>query len=227
MNRDENLLRCLASWVNVEQINEIVVVDWSSKNPIIENENICNVITEKVKIIRVENESFFSLPKSYNLAYKHTNSDNKIVMKLDADYESIDHYWLSDLNIKDCELNGYFLTGDHRTHKEHSGFILANKKDFILFNENFEGWGFHDQWIYEQMNKKSKHVLFSDIDKYIKHIPHSYAKRVKNYENKDMFDTMKKNRCIAASKPSFEESKYNFSLIQKNYIVAQRVKSDM
>jgi len=216
MNREENLSRCLASWANVEQINEIVVVDWSSKNPIASS-------VDKVKIIRVENESFFSLPKSYNLAYGHTDSDNKIVMKLDADYESIDCSWLSGLSMKDYEMDGYFLTGDYRTHKEHSGFILANKKDFVLFNENFEGWGFHDQWIYEKMNKKARHVLFSDIDKYIKHIPHSYAKRVKNYENKDMFDTMKKNRLIATSDPIFKESKYKFSLVQKNYMVAQRV----
>jgi hypothetical protein len=221
MNREENLLRSLISWTNVEQINEIVVVDWSSKNPI-----ICDSSMDKVKTIRVENESFFSLPKSYNLAYRHTNSDNKIVMKLDADYESIDHSWLSGLSMKDYELDEYFLTGDYRTHKEHSGFILANKKDFVLFNENFEGWGFHDQWIYQQMSKKIKHVLFSDIDKYIKHIPHSYGKRVKNYKNKDMFDTMKKNRDIAALNPVSQESKYIIQKEYSNYTILKRITNE-
>jgi len=223
MNREDSLAKCLASWVPIPEVGEIIVVDWCSKNPLIDNLNIKNIFSDKIKILRVEDEVFFSLPKSYNLAYSHTNSEYKILMKLDADYESIDPSWLQKLNLKDKELDNYFLTGDYRTNKEHSGFLLVNKKDFVLFNENFEGWGFHDQYIYELIKNNSDHVLFSDIHKYIKHIPHSYGKRVKNYQNKDMFDTMKKNREIAIYNKTFIESQYVTQEQQSNYIILKRL----
>ena len=46
MNRTDRLEKMLPTWAKIENIKDIVVVDWSSKIPIIENENI-----QKFKIL--------------------------------------------------------------------------------------------------------------------------------------------------------------------------------
>ena len=63
MNRNQHVCETVPSWISCEEIAEIVLVDWSSRNPIHMDENFKNICkNKKVKIIRIENEQYFLNP---------------------------------------------------------------------------------------------------------------------------------------------------------------------
>ena len=200
MNRTDRLEKMLPTWAKIENIKDIVVVDWSSKIPIIENKNIQKILENfnKIKIVRVENEKFFHICKSNNIGFKFTNKENKILLKLDVDYVNIDESWIDYLAIKEREIGNfylkqYFLIGEHRFYQSSSGFLLVNKKDFKAvkgYNENYSsGWGGDDNDLYERIyrnqrgsgNRFFEKIIFFDIEKYIYHIPHDDTLRYCNY----------------------------------------------
>jgi len=203
MNRVERLEQMLPTWAKIDKIKDIVVVDWSSQIPIIENKNIQKILEEfeKIKIVRVENEKFFHICKSNNIGFKFTNNENKILLKLDVDYVNIDESWINCLNLKEKNgnlfLNHYFIVGSFRFYQSSSGFLLVNKAHFRNvkgYNENFtSGWGKDDGDLYGRIYRHQKtleffeKIIFFNIEKYIYHIPHDDELRYCNYPPEQKF----------------------------------------
>jgi hypothetical protein len=233
MDRTERLIKMLPTWAEIEKIKDIVVVDWSSKTPVIEDEEIKNILTKynKIKIIRVENQDYFHLPKSYNLGYLFTDKSNKILLKLDADYVSINSAWIDCLRIDENQLilKKYFICGLFRFCKSSSGFLLINKKDFENakgYNQNLApAWGFDDQDIQERIMKlyepnDSKFlfhkIFFWNFQHFIYHIPHDNEFRYKNYPIKKLDSSV--NRIIAKKETKWEFPKFKILESNGNYI---------
>ncbi len=82
MNRNDNLKKSLTSWLKLP-VQEIVIVDWSSSNPVAKT--ISDIADERVKVVRVENETRWILTYAFNVGLRFA-SYNKI-FKLDADIE--------------------------------------------------------------------------------------------------------------------------------------------
>jgi len=197
MDRTERLEKMLPTWAKIENIKDIVVVDWSSKIPIIENENIQKILENfnKIKIVRVENEKFFHICKSNNIGFKFADKENKILLKLDVDYINIDSSWMDYLTFREgapTRLKSYFIVGSHVFYKSSSGLLLVNKKDFKNvkgYNENFtSGWGMDDLELYERIYNYRKEldplfekIIFFDMKKYVYHEPHEDELRYCNY----------------------------------------------
>lgn len=203
MNREENLEKMLPSWTKVDEIKDFVIVDWSSRNPIINN----SVVQEQmgkyknIKVIRVENQSHYYRFLALNLAYSYTEKSNKILLKLDADYTNIDSSWLKFQSINNGELINYFICGDGVFDNTSVGFLFVNKRNFDEvngYNENLRPmWGYEDEdiqarlsklkglrysffWEHQQKNPEFMKIPFFDFNKYIYHIPHSNAMRIEN-----------------------------------------------
>jgi hypothetical protein len=195
MNRQNNLLSSLNSWVESHPlIKDIVVVDWSSEKKLIENNVIKKLVDEeKITLVRVIEEKYFSLSKSYNIAYKYTNSQNSILLKLDSDYQLTNPSWIDRIYIRNNLLNNYFICGDWRFGLSLTGFLLVNKKDFCFYNENLSGWGFDDRDLYSRISNKVMPIIFFNILDYIKHIEHNDEDRTNNYEIKDKEKSLKQN----------------------------------
>lgn len=232
MNREKNLISSLDSWINSHSyITEIVVVDWSSDIPLIENQYISDLVSnKKIKLIRVENETYFSLPMSYNLAYDHTSECNKIILKLDTDYKLINNEWFNYINFSTNdtdELNNYFLVGNYKFGKSLTGFLLANKKHFVYYNENFKGWGYDDQDLYIKIQEKYPNidkVIFFDIKYYIEHLDHTDLDRIRSYRLKDKEESREKNKKIAGIENSIRKfSTYETIDKNNNYIKLKRI----
>jgi hypothetical protein len=70
MDREYALEEMLPSWSKVDQIKDLVIVDWSSKKPIIENKIVKEQMQKynKIKIVRVENQK-------YLLSYRITRNE--------------------------------------------------------------------------------------------------------------------------------------------------------
>lgn len=226
MNRENNLIESISSWIEEPYISEFIIVDWSSTIPLIENNYIKNLVYEKkIKLIRVDGEKVFSLSKAYNLAF--SIASHKIILKCDTDYKNINSSWMKHLVFDNNQLNNYFITGDYLFSKSLTGFLLINKSDFVGYNENFEGWGYDDIDLYNRIQKnniKLKQIIFFNIKDYIHHIPHSEQSRTENYAIKNKLESLGNNK--NKSNSHFCLSKYRTILSINYYQILERIKND-
>ena len=229
MNRESNLMESLHSWIGVKEINEIVVVDWSSEKSLYDNVEMRVLVRKKkVRLIRVDGEEYYSLASSYNLAF-NSSVKNKIVFKCDSDYKNIDASWIKYLvRNSGGYLDNYFIVGSHLFYKPLTGLLVVNKSDFLYYNENFEGWGMDDYDLHERiMDSKVgsdfQKVIFFDVKRYIYHLPHSDKDRTINYKYKDMDTSRLRNRSLCGSK--FVVSEFDTILKDNNYTVLKKKKN--
>jgi hypothetical protein len=200
MNRLSRLELAIDSWSKFHLITDIVIVDWSSKEPVSNSKPI--VENQKVHIVRVENQQYFSLAKSFNLAYDFTNTQNKILVKIDTDYlltdETIFYKLLTSSTFDGKQLKNFFFTGSYLFTPGLSGFLLINKKDFCYYNENMIGWGFDDMDLYERIKTNNiNHIVVPTLSDYVYHIPHGDHLRVENYSFRDKQESRQENKNIS------------------------------
>jgi len=238
MDREKALGQMLPSWTRVEKIKDFVIVDWSSKKPIIDNLTIQDQIKKykNIKIIRVENQKYFYRCLAWNLAFQNTDPKNKILLKLDGDYMNINPSWIDCLRLtEDKLLDDYFITGASEFMSSSFGFLLVNKINFNKgYNENLRPiWGFEDYDLYKRIKREpcleqsSKNwdglnqILFFNIKNHILHLDHSEEERHQNTEFKDLIIKEKrgitlkekwknalKNKSLAEHLPDWKTSKY-------------------
>ena len=205
MNRTLQLEQMLPSWTQVKEINDFVIVDWSSDVPIIENYIVQQQMEKykNIKIIRVEGEENFYRCLTWNLASKYIK--NKIILKLDADSINVDSSWIQYLKFHNSALDRYYLIGMNFFCRDSSGFLLVNKEDFEAingYNENLlPTWGGDDidlnlrlddylskKYTLDQDGifefKNSRRLIFFDIKRYIYNLRHSDKERISYLQGK-------------------------------------------
>ena len=84
MNRTDNLLKSLRSWL-LSPATEVIILDYSSENPIESVFAKHSVHDERLRIVRVEGKSRWHLSEAFNMAISEVS--NGFVLKLDADIE--------------------------------------------------------------------------------------------------------------------------------------------
>jgi hypothetical protein len=189
-NRKEQLLFAIRSWILFKEIEEIIIVDWSSDESI---DDIAN-IDPRIKIIKVPGEKYFHLSKAYNIAIR--SCKNRIILKMDTDYILNPYY--NFFNIYRIN-RGEFLTGswsdkylDHNIgfFEYLNGFIYAYKSDLLDiegYNENFEGYGYDDSDLYSRLEESGCRRLYLNHNcAAIFHTPHANSKRFENYKCSDI-----------------------------------------
>ena len=200
-NRSENLPSVLENWIKEEDVIEIILVDFSSDEPVAP---IVKHLTDKhknIKIIRVDNQIHFNLGKAYNLAFDHCNC--KYVMKIDADYVCKDSKFIKKyLSLKDTYLRRILLRGFFGTNLSTSGFFLTDRRNYMYFREDLNGYGYDETDLYDRIVSKNKKIkiisiILFNIEDYIYHIPHSDKKRSENYSNENIkvSNTMNQELC--------------------------------
>ncbi len=192
-NRIKPLLISLQSWLLCDEIKQIVIVDWSSDEPI---DHILN-LSPKIKLVRVNNQEFFNQPQPLNLALKLCTQD--IVLKVDSDY-ILNPYWnfFEHNTIDDTS----FLCGDSDVVVDSSvypyfkylrGLLLVNRKSLEEvggWNENMgEYYGGEDGEIEKRLELYGLTKKKINLDYTIIHMPHSNKDRIlnfKGYKNNDL-----------------------------------------
>jgi hypothetical protein len=253
-DRTERLAECLASWNRgyCNLIKEIIIVDWSSQIPIINNEKIIKEIEKSntknsifIKIARVENQIFYNRCQALNLARSLTNSNNPVLLKLDADYVSVNTNWIRSMHKINNELINYFVVASPLfCDSNYTGFLFVNKKHFDMvngYNENLDShWGYEDKDLenrlsnievenLNQFQQKSKleKVIFYDIKNHIYHIPHDDNLRLQNIDTKILKDIQdkdilrklaQKQKEISETQTSWEKKTYEILEYSRNYV---------
>jgi hypothetical protein len=80
MNRNENVIKNLPNWLT-QKFNELILLDWSSKEPVADIPNIFN--DSRVRVVRVEGQEKFMRTLAQNLATQMARF--KHVFKIDSD----------------------------------------------------------------------------------------------------------------------------------------------
>ncbi len=177
MNRTENLLQALPTWLALEEIDEIIVVDWSSAVPVSDALRGAGIEDRRIKIIRVLDEPRWILSCAFNLGFRHAKAAR--ILKVDADIKLKPAFF-----EKNVLASGTFVAGDWEVAdegQEHiNGFFYTFRDDLMRingFNEYITTYGWDDDELYLRFQKFGLKRVCVDVET-IYHIPHEDVQRL-------------------------------------------------
>lgn len=206
MNRNENMVKALPSWIENPSIDEIIIVDWSSREPVRQYLNDRNYTDSRIKVIRVDDQPKWILSYAFNLGFRLASYDT--ILKTDADIlVNADFFEKNILSAND------FIAGDWRIAKvgqEHiNGFFYISRENLMRvkgFNEYITTYGWDDDDIYNRFRDVGLTRRPVDTST-IYHIPHDDSLRTEN-QNDETVTALQE----LISKPIFK--------IRTNYFIA-------
>jgi FkbM family methyltransferase len=217
-NRYNALKLSLNSWVMFDEVKEILIVDWSSDEPI---DDLLE-IDDRIKIIRVDGKEYFNLSQPLNLAASFATGD--YILKVDCDYlinpyynffedhmvdqksflsgnpsyknvEAANAFWdygsTIDLNsLSIIEIADYVNTYSHYF-KYLKGLLFVSRENFLKvggFDEDIQSYGWEDGEIIKRLEKLNLEHKKLSFDYRIMHIPHPDRKRFEHCKDYDIKD---------------------------------------
>lgn len=180
MNRTENLLPALGSWLDRPEVREVVIVDWSSRKPVAASLAEADVSDPRMRVLRVEGEPRWILSKAFNLGFLAASRER--IVKADADIVlSEDFFAVNDLR------EGEVIAGNWRTAaagQEHiNGFFYTTRailEEINGFNEYIDTYGWDDDDLYRRMSLRGtrrKDVGLGTVH----HLPHDDRSRMSKW----------------------------------------------
>jgi hypothetical protein len=177
MNRTENLLNALPTWLAHDWVNEVIIVDWTSAEPVADSLIRANVSDRRIHVVRAVDEPRWVLSYAFNLGFRHAR--HKLVLKVDADITL-----RPDFFHRNPLTGGTFIAGDWQAAEkgqEHiNGFFFVHLVDLLRikgFNEFITTYGWDDDDIYTRLQQSGLRRICVDT-KSIYHIPHDDAQRL-------------------------------------------------
>ncbi|MEI6097879.1 MAG: galactosyltransferase-related protein [Alphaproteobacteria bacterium] len=151
MNRTQNLIKAIPSWLANHEIAEIVVVDWSSRIHVAQEFASAGIVDPRIRILRVENEPRWILTYAFNAGFRAASFDT--ILKVDADI-----VLSPDFFQRNHVAAGSFIAGNWQTSADDqahvNGFFFVSRKALQQvggFNEHITSYGWDDAEIYERM----------------------------------------------------------------------------
>jgi GT2 family glycosyltransferase len=210
MNRTENLLRSLSSWLAQDQVSEVVIVDWSSDEPVRGALRSNGIFDQRIKIIRVNGINRWILSYAFNTGFRVASFDS--ILKLDADIVLQSDFFQRNA----VPTSDYFIAGNWRhvpKKQAHvNGFFFSPRAALASvggFNEFITTYGWDDDDIYARFQASGfqrRDVAAGTIH----HLPHSDAERIGDHAG-----SMLSARDEILASPRF--------MIQRNRLLAERM----
>jgi hypothetical protein len=186
-NRSKALAISMSSWMQFDEVDEIIVTNWDSDDPI----DHLTILSNKVKIINVKNEQFFNQPQPLNLAASLVKSE--YLLKLDNDH--ILNPYFNFFNFHEIKEN-YFVSGSNKLFKGLDydflhplwGLLYVKTEDSKKvggYNENMgKYYAVEDDELAVRLISYGLNPILIDPQKLTAlHIPHTDKDRVKNFES--------------------------------------------
>jgi len=184
MNRTEPLRYSLASWLD-SPANQIVIVDWSSSQPVseaVESMRLPYYDANKVVHVRVEGQEHWKPGTCWNLAARFVTQSRTV--KFDADVA-----WCRPDFIESLSPGEYFSNHWDDAARQNEAYLTGSwygwTSDFIAiggYDERFDSsYGYEDDDLYLRMSKIAERKEFPTGSIY--HLPHSESKRFDQMAN--------------------------------------------
>lgn len=204
-NRIDALRVSLSSWLAFDEIKEIIIVDWSSDEPI---DFLLNY-DKRIKIIRVSGKDYFNQPQPLNLALSMATGD--YILKVDCDYVINPYYnFFTSYPIDDNTfVSGRFrrtITEDKFKKERHVmsfedmvnylnsyspffkflfGMLFIKRENLLKvggYNETLgQYYAYEDDEIVERLKLLNLNEVRIDYDNTLIHIPHPDKKRTEYF----------------------------------------------
>ena len=177
MNRTENLLLALPTWLSLPGVDEVVVVDWCSREPVAQSLAQAGIHDPRVHVVRVEDEPRWILSFAFNLGFRMAR--HALIVKVDADITLKPDFFANN-QLR----GGTFIAGDWEAAdkgQEHiNGFFYVHLVDLLRirgFNEYITSYGWDDDDIYARLVQSGLQRLCVDT-RTLYHLPHDDAQRL-------------------------------------------------
>jgi len=174
MNRTDLLLNSLKTWLKLNEVKEIIIVNWSSDNFVWDSVRNLD-IENKIKCVDVKNEKYWILTHAYNLAFKFVNYDK--ILKVDCDIKLHSNFFENHiLYYKTFYRGNWETTNENQVHI--NGQFFCNYQDFKNvngFNEKILTYGYDDEDLYKRF--RNNNIQEKNINnKYLEHQDHIRGK---------------------------------------------------
>jgi glycosyltransferase involved in cell wall biosynthesis len=169
-NRSELFEEALKTWLEHKEIDEIIVVDWTSDRPV--KAIIDNIQDERITLIRVEHQDKWVLSQAYNLAAKMTTYDK--ILKIDADVKLLPGFFDMHQLVSDHFYSGNWELARNKNEMHLNGILFLKRSDFISvggYNEFIKTYGWDDSDIQNRLISKGLKKQNFDYDT-LSHIEH-------------------------------------------------------
>lgn len=194
MNRNEQLEETIPTWLQTP-VNEIIIIDWSSKIPI--SDIVKKFNDPRITVIRVQGKKYWVLTLAVNLAVRCTSRNN--ILKLDSDSKLA-----PDFLEKHPLNNSIFYAGDWRKATEKNqqhlnGIVYIKRRNFFKvhgYNEYIQTYGYDDCDLYDRLQEINLQRICINFTS-IQHIEHSNTLRNINQKTERLDVEIEKNRLIA------------------------------
>jgi glycosyltransferase involved in cell wall biosynthesis len=186
-NRSKALAISVSSWMQFDEVDEIIITNWNSDDPI----DHLTVWDKKVKIINVKDETYFNQPQPLNLAASLVKSD--YILKLDCDH--LFNPYFNFFDFHQIQENS-FITGSNSLLKGMDfdflhplwGLLYVSTETFRKvggYNENMgKYYAVEDDELAVRLISYGLTPILIDAQKLSAlHIPHTNKDRVKNFES--------------------------------------------
>lgn len=176
MNRNDHVLQCIPTWLAHDEIDEIVIVDWTSVEPVAHSLKQAGIDDPRIRIIRVEDEGRWVLSHAYNLGFRAVTRSR--VLKVDSDI-----LLAADFFEKNTPADNTLIAGNWRNAAEGqshvNGFFITDRAKLFEvngFNERILTYGWDDDDIYGRLIAAG--VRRVDVDpNSITHVDHDNSRR--------------------------------------------------
>lgn len=195
-DRNEDLLRCLPSWMKYGFQN-LIIVDWGSEQPVLETVTEYELLYGKVddvdiKIIRVDTDEPFVSSVAKNLALRACETDKVLLIDADVKLKGFDY------DLDKCSYAGM------DTPKGTSGTCFVKMEDIDRiggFNEEMVYWGGEEVDFRNRLKKHAKIEMLSFRPGDLDHLDHSDHIRLKNRGQKGVTKIEGQRYNISKTKP--------------------------
>ncbi|WP_288930048.1 galactosyltransferase-related protein [uncultured Maritimibacter sp.] len=176
-NRIDNLSEAVKTWIALDELDEILIVDWSSDEPVARALARRRIRDKRLRIVRVEGEDKWTLSYAYNVGFRLSRHDR--IVKADADIQ-IEREFFARNPLPDKG----FVAGNWRRVPEDqahtNGFFYIDRAHLARvggFNEFITSYGWDDDDLYRRLDEGG--LTRIDVDPItIHHLPHGDAERL-------------------------------------------------
>ncbi len=175
MNREENLIQCLPSWLD-SGAETIHILDWNSRIDLekLIRRKFGNL--ENVKFLRVDNNKPWILTHAFNLVLSSLKTD--FIAKFDSDHKCKNKIF-EDLNLE----KGSFYRFNFLDNMTGTNGAFISCRDVLekanFFDERIVSYGWDESDLFERIQNFTNSIKFLEPS-YISHLPHTRNKRIES-----------------------------------------------